>query len=384
MKKYLLIAILFALLNGLLTAQIVVSGKASARTSEEAELAAQNQFRRNLLVYTSQYYQEKLGKYWQIFYDSKQNIHREVLEELTELADRKRGREKGVHTCTITLDKAVFERFFADRLPVSYVGWDNDIIYMLLTVDAALLAPNATLVAKLDRLAAALQELEVDYHGKYLLFQETEQEITIQTPAGLLATLNFTTASSDKIAKTADKAGEVILNVSFGWKPADFNIPHGVYEANISFTLDTEKTFRTNQLKHAQFLAAFIDTFLTDVSGNINIRYVSDSFFYVRSTNLKSGVSVVIDQLRQRGWGVGTAQRFTHQIVISKEVVEQKMLNAGVYYVKAYAVVEVFDSKRVKVQSRRSADVEAIDNVSFEGCWAKVDALLVGLLGGLL
>jgi len=382
MKKYLQSVILFALLNTLLIAQTAVIGKATAHTSDEAELAAQNQFRRNLLVYTSQYYQDKLGKYWHMFYDSKQNIHREVLEGLTELAERRRTREKGMYTYTITLEKAVFEKFFADRLDEAYAGWGK-INSRLLTVDVGLLAPNATLVGRLDRFATALQDLKIEYHNKYLLFQDTQQEIVLQAPEELPATLNFT-YQGQAVSKTANNEGVVSLTISFIGKDTDLNIPPNSPQTNISFNLDIEKTFHTRQLRHSQFLTAFIEHYIGETSGSISILYVSDSFFYVRSTNLKSGISTVNDLLRRRGWGVGTAQRHTHQIVLTSEVIEQKTLAVGVYYVKACAVVDVYDSKRVKVQSRRSAEVEAIDNMSFDNCHAKVERLLLPLLEGLL
>jgi len=378
MKKYLLSVILFALLNSLLVAQTAVIGKATARESAEAELAAQNQFRRNLLVIVNQYYQDNLGKYWQLFFDSKQNINREVLEGLIDLSDRRRSRERGVYTYTITLEKGKIDRYFVNEYAIS-----GDINTLLRSVDLALLSPSANLSAMLDTLSAVLQGYRVDYHNKYLLFQGSEQEIVLQTPERLPATINFI-YEGNTVSKTANNGGVVSLNIGFAGKGTEFTIPPNSSQTNISFALDIEKTFHTNLLRHSQFLTAFIRHFIGETSGNISILYVSDSFFYVRSTSLKSGINTVNDLLRRQGWGVGTAQRFTHQIVLSKEVVEQKMLNAGVYYVKAYAVVEVFDNKRVKVQSRRSDEVEAIDSVSFEGCWAKVDALLLPLLEGLL
>jgi len=362
----------------------IISGQGLGNTKAEAEQNAQNQFRRNLLISLSNMYKNNLGKYYQLYTDSKQNINKELVDELINSANQRTFRERGQYKCVMSIDDNYYPQAISQYLnkvrhtaQIDYNTQQH--IKSMFIVDRAMLVPYYNIEWILDEYAKDLQELKTGYHDKYLIFQGAEQEIIINALFGMRSVVDFSYGGKTVIKETALNSYKVNLSVSFSSGNADFNIPSSVSEAEISFAYDIDKTFGVSDLYHREFLRAFINSFFTEKAGKISVLHISESRFFVTSTSFKKGESKVHDILRQKGWGVGNARNYTHRVVLSLVVSEEKMLNAGVYYIKAYAVVEIFDKQGVLVQSSKSAEVEGVD-MTAEKCRAKVEDLLVGMI----
>jgi len=417
MKKYLLIGLLFALGNGFTSLIIpfplrergdsllysqrghgwlgkplmasvsnIISAQATGTTKTDAEHNAQNLCRRNLLIYLTNSYRDNLGLYYLFYSDSKQNINKDLIDELILSAKQKTTREGGQYKCVMSISQQAYsqtllayqrKKNYSAQIKQNYDQYisDGNLYFLLLAIDTALQIPNEDTLQLLDNLAAELRGLKTQYHDKYLVYGNAEQEIVINTPEGLSTVLDFRYGEKT-VTKTTNSDNEIIIKVSFSGENADFKIARSISDIEILFAYDIEKTFRLNSLNHTAFFKLFIETFFSENAGKISVLQISESRFFVTSENYKKGIGKVNDFLKQKGWSAGNSRNYTHRIVLSCVVSEQKLLNAGVYYIKAYAMVEIFDRQRVLIQSNKSAEVEMIE-MSAERCREKVEEQLL-------
>jgi len=390
MKKYILIGILFACVSHMLWGQILVTATETGASRTETELSVKNQFRRNLLIYLTNSYRDNLDKYYQLFTDSKQNINKDLIDELIQATELKTTRENGLYKCVMNLSQKGFQQ--TTKIYLSKVNYlalvnqyldqyksNNDIYTLLLAIDTAMLAPNDQTVQMLDSLVQRLQDLHTIYHEKYLVYNSALHEIVLSTPPDVFANINFI-FGNQTVSKTATSDNEIELTVSFTDRNADFYVSSGISDIDILFAYDLPKTFRLANLSHSAFLDTFLRTFFTENAGKINLLYISQSKFYITSSTFKNGINTLKNIVKQKGWDIGNASNYTHRIVLSKVIVEEKFLNVGVYYIKAYTTVDIYDKSGLCLQSNKSNEIEVIDT-SAERCRAKVDEqLMIGVM----
>ena len=109
----------------------------------------------------------------------------------------------------------------------------------------------------------------------------------------------------------------------------------------------------------------------------ISILHVGDSKFIYRTTNFEIGRNEANIILNKKGWGIGNTNNYTHVLRVNKEIVEEKQLNIGAYFVKARLVMHIYDRQNNLVQHTHSKDAETLDNNSIENAHRKVDDILL-------
>jgi hypothetical protein len=363
----------------------IIQGYAESQSKNEAESNAQNEFRRELLSTLTSHYQSQLRQYYQIFQGSRQSFHRSVVDELVNLAQRNTAFERGLYRSTVSLPVAEFENFMMikriERVPINN---DDYITYLIVNIDNALLSPDPSMLSQLDLLHDNLRKCRLFFPEKVLSYQRDVIEIVFQTPATIRPVLEFRYLESS-VEKTAGDDNRILLRVMAATNrtPGDFRLERNSGDASIFYRYNVEKTFGLNQLKHPQFFANFISRVLPDVSGVVNILSIPDSKFFITSENFLMGIDRVTQIVQSKNWGIGTAHDHTHRVEIIKEVVSERSLNIGTFYVKAYLVVNTYDNNGILLESKTSKEEEAIDKDSLENCHQKVNNQLMRSLDGM-
>jgi len=362
MKKLILIAILFVSISLAFTQDI--SSRSDSPDRKTAELTAENDFRRKIILKLGEYFEKQLKEYYDIWEETDQNYNRQLVNELVKIGVKKTTFEDNNYFTIINMTQAEFEKNF----PASPIPKTSNIVELIHCIDKELIKPNKNTYNLLVNFVELLAQIIIEYPEKVLIYKEKEVDIILNTPTNLGSVINFS-INNQQFQETSG----VENYVRFKYNTSQLK------KANptLIFKLDIEKTFRTQRLIHKQFFEALIKKHLVNNSGQINILLVGDSKFIYKTNNFEIGRNDVIKKLNQKGWEVGTGNSYTHIIVINKEIVEEKLLNIGAYYLKARLVVSIYDKQNDLVQSSFSKTVESMDSDSIENCHNKIDELLL-------
>ena len=265
---------------------------------------------------------------------------------------------------TITMSNTEFETFFSNTT----IPEISNPIELILLLDKSLLSPNKKIYPALQRLANILSTKTLDYHEKVLMYKESEVEIIILTPENITTVLDFN-FMGENFQHSSDSQNKIIFNISSSQTRTANSV--------LTFQYNTQRTFRTSRLTHGQFFDAFIEKYISDFSGQINILQVGNSRFIFRTTNFEIGRNEANIILNKKGWGIGNGNNYTHVLRVNKEIIEEKQLNIGAYYVKARLVMHIYDRQNNLVQNTHSKTVETLDNNTIENAHRKVNDMLL-------
>jgi len=388
MKKFIQTALVFILLNTashIFTSNIITS-QTEGTSQNEAQIRGQNDFRRKILEFLTREYRSSLKEYFSNWQDSKQVINRELIEELFRIAEKDTKYDGGRYLYTMSISQEVLNDILrtemqnrqdtAEEFYQRYLK-NNDIVDLLQSIDLLLWYPNESIKTKMDILIDVLHKSRIDYPTQYLVYKENEINIEFNALLGFVINISF---ENQRVEKIADRNNSLMLKVGFPGNSPDITInnPSGKNETFlVKYNLNVERTFRISRFTHHQFFNAIINAHL-NTAGEINIFYIANSIFYIRSENFSIGMSRAHDILRQKNWEIGNEKNYTHILEISKTINEERRLNIGSYYVKAHLEMKIFDNNKNLLQASRTKDFEAVDSFSFENSHNKLDRLLLG------
>ena len=409
MKRLLLIGLVFIFLNlyisisylGLLYADTdIIYVEIEALSPTDAQIRAQNEFRRRLLEFLSSEYRQNLQEYFNLWQQSRQGINRQFIDDLITIADTSDSvvMERN-YKHTISLSRTAYETFLINQRNQTKSRADDllnrgleneDINDMLSAIDLYLLYPDESTIsqensnkAKIDILVNTLQNTKIEYPNRQLVYREAEIDMLFRAFTGAVVVF---THNNQRVEKIADRNNSFILKVGFQERAADIRITTQADRNEnfiISFNLNVERTFRSSQYSHNLFIISLINRYLQNTSGEIDIFYIASSTFWIRSDNFNEGLTRINEILRQKNWEIGHEQNFNNILELNKVIVEERRLNIGSYYVKGYLEVNIFDRNWNLIQNNKIIEGEAIDTASFENSHQRLDRILLNDLNRL-
>ncbi|MCL2062780.1 MAG: hypothetical protein FWG98_00210 [Candidatus Cloacimonetes bacterium] len=383
----------------------IVQTQIEALSINDARLRAQNDFRRKLLEFLSQEYQKILQEHFSLWQDSRQGFNRQLIEQLTSIADNSdyHVSEGNRYIHTISLSQSAYNNLLQRERENTRIRAEDiyqraienkDINNILSAIDMYLMYPedfnetvnqyyeNNTKI-KLDYLVNELKNIKIDYPSRQIVYREQEIDILIKTNMGSI--LNFI-YHDQRVEKIADRNNSISLKVGFNRNPSDIRIitQSGINDNfTIRFDLNTERTYRTNQLSHNLFLYSLINRYIQNTSGEINILYIAGTSFWIRSNNFSEGINRINEMVRLNNWEIGNEQNYINILDLNKVIIEERRLNIGSYYVKASLEINILDKDGNLLQNNRIIEAEAQDTTSYENSHRRIDRMLLNELNRL-
>ena len=358
MKKFLLIGLIFLLFSHLISKHI---------ENDDIINAPQSDFRRKLLEYINKEYQNSLKEHFSLWQDSKQSINRDFIDELMKIA------VIASDTNNLTLSLANYEQVLkrekeiyfsqAENLYILYLN-NKDITSLISAIDLYLMVPNEVAKEKIDEFITILNNIYIDFPAKHLLYKENDVKIDF-------------TSNHDNLIVDVTGNGIDFLKLT----PSTFNITLPSSNTNQSFVLlfniNIENTFRITRVFHKPLINILILKYLITTSGKIELFHIADPIFWVESNNYENGINIMYDILRTKKWTIGNENNYNNKLLINKIILDERRLNIGSYYTKAYVEIMIHDRNGNLIQTYKTKEVEGLDNSSFDNTRRKINNELV-------
>ena len=336
-------------------------------------------FRRNLIEFLSLQYQSALKEYYVFWQDSGQSINRYLIDEILKITTT------NTQTNTISLTKTAYDMLILKEKIASFTKAEelynryhetDDILYLVQAIEIYLSVPNEIVYDKIQEFINYLKNINIEYHNNFLVYNQNNIIINLMAPAGTIINFSY---NLQNIEISSNKQNIIPLSIGFNHQ-ADINIITNS-DINQSFVVNynvnIEKSFRTTRFMHYLVINYIIANFLGNTKGDINILYINDAKFWIQSDNFGLGVQFTTDILKRKGWKIGDEFDYNNIIVINKTILDERRLNIGTYYAKAYLEISFYNNYSELLQYFRTTDIEAVDNVSIQNCHSRIDNKLL-------
>jgi hypothetical protein len=374
MKKFTLIGIFLSLFNLILLGSSL-SGTASSNDRTDAINKAQTELRKELVVYINELYRNSLKEYFLIFENSRQNVDKQTIDRFISMSKTEILSNKAPFKYSFSINKTQITEYFNNNLEdinAKRLSNNNETITsLLISIDKDLLNPKQNnLDLLLNDLKLMLSNKQIICHDKYLSINDEPIIINVYAPENMNAVVDYN-FNNKYITKNSVEP----LQISFDSKKVDININDRKEQYEIKYKYNIEKSYPS--LKHSAFFQAFFMKYLQGTEGSILIQRIFNTKFILYSENFNSIIPIATETITKKGWLIGTAEDYTHLLVINKQIIDERKLNIGVLYIKGYLSITYYDKDNQIVKIVNTPEIECIDNSNFETLRIKFDNMLL-------
>ena len=389
MKRLILIVLLFIFLNiSLLNANdFLIEVTTTSDILINAEIAAKNEFRKKLLQFLLTLNKDFLGEnYFKYWVDSKQSFDVSLINQLLDLSDESIIFKNNSYNYSIVLKSSKYNDFIQkrshildDSLEITLEDFENKSLRELLNiVDLYLSNPflkNKNIFSIID---SRIKDIKISHPHKFLIYNNDNTLINLNIENLLNAVLIFQ-YNDRQIKKSYDSNGKIQLSVGFSEEEnKDFVITKSNnFKSLIEYRVDIKSTFNTDNFYHSSFINLVLEKFFESKSGFFEIFYIEEAIFKFKSKDFFVGKNELILSIKEKGWRITKENDYNHIIILQKDILEEKRLNIGAYFIKARLIISIYNSDNYLIKQIKSDNVEAIDNISLLECHLKINNQLI-------
>lgn len=319
-----------------------------------SENIAKEYFRKELLKELNNSYRLFLSNNYSLWIDSKQNINNDLLNYLISNSEKEQHYDSVKRNYSTSFH--LYSKEIISILESLLMSKENEInllynkyedtgnsLFLLKLIDILITYPivrnNIKRETKTDitRLLSELKNnnsIELEFPDNIILFKNHHNDLPVLDFEIIFAKKNnslnnipFNFYIDDKLVKT--------LYSSYHDKVHFNHYLSEIKDKKLLFKIDYNSYYSAFSFSNQQFIKHLIDKYHPDNTYKINLKIIENTRFEVSSTNFPEAIVTLKNHLISLGWA-NDNKNPTLKIVIEKVIIDQRVLNIGVYYIKAY------------------------------------------------